>query len=103
MVDVAKFFGANETFARQEMFDVLKFEIQLANFSLPREQRRNASRLYNPMKIKDLSKYDPYTPWLEYINNILTKDILQVIFFQLFLLSININVSEPIKIFHCKF
>ena len=92
MVDVAKFFGANETFARQEMFDVLKFEIQLANFSLPREQRRNASRLYNPMKIKDLSKYDPYTPWLEYINNILTKDILQVIFFQLFLLSININV-----------
>ena len=62
----------------QEMFDVLKFEIQLANFSLPREQRRNASRLYNPMKIKDLSKYDPYTPWLEYINNILTKDILQV-------------------------
>ena len=78
MVDVAKFFGANETFARQEMLDVLKFEIQLANFSLPREQRRNASRLYNPMKIKDLKKYDPYTPWLDYINNILTKDILQV-------------------------
>ena len=99
MVDVAKFFGANETFARQEMFDVLKFEIQLANFSLPREQRRNASRLYNPMKIKDLSKYDPYTPWLEYINNILTKDILQVIFAS-FPSFYKCLFSEPIKIFH---
>ena len=78
MVDVARFFGADEAFARKDMFDVLQFEIQLATFSLPREERRNASRLYNPMKIKELSKYDPDTPWLDYINNILTKDILQV-------------------------
>ena len=81
MVEVAKLLGANETFARKEMFEVLQFEIQLAKFSLPREERRNASRLYNPIKIKDLSRYDPHTPWLEYINNILTEDILQVSFY----------------------
>ena len=52
--------------------------LSLANFSLPREERRNASKLYNPMRIRDLSKYDPNTPWLEYINNILTPDIIQV-------------------------
>ena len=77
-VDVATFLGADEDFARAEMTEVLKFEMQLSNFSLPREERRNASRLYNPMKIKDLSKLDPNTPWLEYINNILTPDIIQV-------------------------
>ena len=78
MVDVATFLGADEDFARAEMLEVLKFEMQLANFSLPREERRNASRLYNPMRIKDLSKLDPNTPWLEYINRILSAEIVQV-------------------------
>ena len=78
MVDVATFLGAEEAFARKEMFEVLKFELQLANFSLPREERRNASKLYNPMKIKDLYKLAPNIPWMEYVNNILTEDILQV-------------------------
>ena len=44
MVDVAKFLGADETLARSEMLEVLKFEMQLANISLPREERRNATR-----------------------------------------------------------
>ena len=79
MVDVATLLGAEEEFARSEMIAVLLFEMQLAKFSLPREERRNASRLYNPMSIRELSKLDPNTPWLEYINNILTKDIVQVI------------------------
>ena len=43
-----------------------------------REERRNASRLYNPMSIKELSNLDPNTPWLAYINNILSREIIQV-------------------------
>ena len=78
MIDVASYLGADPSLARAEMLDVLKFEISLANFSLPREERRNASKLYNPMRIRDLSNFDPNTPWLEYINNILTPDIIQV-------------------------
>ena len=30
------------------------------------------------MKIKDLSLYDPDTPWLDYINIILSREIVQV-------------------------
>ena len=78
MVDVATFLGADYEFARQEMRQVLLFEMELANFSLPREERRNASRLYNPMRIKDLAKLDPHTPWLDYINTILSPEIIQV-------------------------
>ncbi len=78
MVDVATFLGAEPNFARSEMTEVLEFEMQLANFSLPREQRRNASRLYNPMRVRDLASLDPYTPWIDYINNILTPGIMQV-------------------------
>ncbi len=56
----------------------LFFQKSLANFSLPREERRNASRLYNPMRVRDVAKLDPNTPWLDYINAILTPDIIQV-------------------------
>ena len=78
MVDVATLLGADPDFARSEMMAVLRFEMHLANISLPREERRNASRLYNPMSIKELSKLDPKTPWLAYINNILSQEIIQV-------------------------
>ena len=33
MISIAKLLGANESFARSEMTDVLKFEVQLANVS----------------------------------------------------------------------
>ena len=80
MVDVATFLGADPNFARQEMMAVLEFEMVLAKHSLPREERRNASKLYNPMRIRDLASLDPNTPWLEYINTILSPDIIQVSF-----------------------
>jgi len=78
MKDVAKLLGADEKKAEKEMLDVLTFEIVIANMSLPREMRRDDNKLYNPMTISQLSIIDPKTPWLEYVNNILTEDIVQV-------------------------
>ena len=53
---------------------------------LSREERRDASKLYNPMKVSELTTLDPTTPWLEYINTILTTDIVQVLSINLFIL-----------------
>ena len=78
MIEVATMLGAPKDQAELQMLEVLMFETQLANISLPREQRRDSSRLYNPMTIKDLSTLDPNTPWLEYLNKLLSKDIVQV-------------------------
>ena len=39
--------------------------------SLPREERRDANKLYNPMTISELSEKVPDIPWLEYINVVL--------------------------------
>ncbi|XP_023345566.1 neprilysin-2 [Eurytemora carolleeae] len=75
MLDVANLMGADPELAAKEMKEVLNFEIQLANISLPREERRDASKLYNRMMIKDLSSLDPNTPWLEYINNLLNGTV----------------------------
>jgi len=78
MVNVASLLGADRKMAEKELKESLLFEIELAHASRPREERRNATRLYNPMMIKDLHKFAPMVPWLDYINNILTKDLLQV-------------------------
>ena len=39
--------------------------------NLPREERRDANKLYNPMTIKELSQKVPQIPWLDYMNTIL--------------------------------
>ena len=78
MIEVATMLGAPKDQAELQMLEVLMFETQLANISLPREQRRDSSRLYNPMTIKELPSLDPNTPWLEYLNKLLSKDIVQV-------------------------
>ena len=79
-VNVAVILGADRARAEQELKESLLFEISLAEASQARENRRNATRLYNPMMIKDLSAVADIVPWLEYINKVLTPDLLQVTF-----------------------
>jgi len=75
MVDIAVMFGADRERARKELMESLNFEIKLANISMPPEKRRDANRLYNPMKIPELQEKYPSIPWAEYISTILPKSI----------------------------
>jgi len=75
MLDVATLLGADPEIAARDMTEVLQFEIALANISLPREQRRDASKLYNKMEVGDLASLDPTTPWRDYINKLLEGTI----------------------------
>ena len=104
MQDVALLLGADKDTVINDIKETIKFEIELAKISLPRsipsptdqisrrlkclfrEERRDASKLYNPMKVSELTTLDPTTPWLEYINTILTTDIVQVLYINLFIL-----------------
>jgi len=70
--------GADEAETEKQMLETLKFELELAKISLPREERRDANKLYNPMPISKLSELDPNTPWLTYINRLLSEDVVQV-------------------------
>lgn len=71
--------GADPADAARELKESLTFEIKLANASLPREERRNASKLYHPMKLKDMEGVAKLVPdWTEYVNNVLTEDVIQV-------------------------
>ncbi|KRT83254.1 Peptidase, partial [Oryctes borbonicus] len=71
MVDVAVMFGADEAIAKEELWMSLKFEMELANISLPNEDRQDPWALYNPMTLSDLERKHPFIPWTRYINLIL--------------------------------
>uniref|UniRef100_A0A2P2HZF3 Neprilysin-like n=2 Tax=Hirondellea gigas TaxID=1518452 RepID=A0A2P2HZF3_9CRUS len=71
-VGLAELLGAERDSAMIQLTESLEFEIQIANLSLPKEERRNASKLYNLMTIEELHKLAPNVPWLDYMNNILS-------------------------------
>lgn len=43
---------------------------------MPKEERRNATALYNPYTIKQLQESYPYLNWEEYINALLPQDLI---------------------------
>ncbi|QQP37726.1 Uncharacterized protein FKW44_018103, partial [Caligus rogercresseyi] len=78
MQRVAILLGATPEEAKKQMKESLLFEMKLAAASLPKEERRNASKLYNPMRLRDMDDLLPGVNFTNYVNKILTKDIIQV-------------------------
>ncbi|XP_012252045.2 neprilysin-2 isoform X2 [Athalia rosae] len=75
MVDIAVILGANKERATQELKESLYFEIKLANISLPNEERRNATLLYNPTTVRELNERYPSVNWKDYINHLLPPTV----------------------------
>ncbi|CAG2104773.1 unnamed protein product [Medioppia subpectinata] len=75
MVESAVILGANRSTAEQEMLETLNFETILANYSLPREERRNISLLYNKMNLTQVALLAPKTEWSKYFNNLLSESV----------------------------
>ena len=77
MQKIAVLLGADPVKAAKELKQSLLFEIKLANASLPRELRRNASKLYHPMELHKVDEIAPIVNFTEYVNKILTEDVIQ--------------------------
>ncbi|KAF5280973.1 hypothetical protein FQR65_LT14897 [Abscondita terminalis] len=71
IVDVAVIFGAKRASAEMELKQCVEFQIEWAKIVLPKEEKRNATALYNPMTIDELQNRFPFIDWLEYIRNVL--------------------------------
>merc|ERR1719341_1060822 len=69
MVDIAVLLGADQALAEKDMAEALDLELQVAEISLPKEERRNKTVLYNLVPIKDLSSLYPQ-PWLPHLKKI---------------------------------
>ncbi|XP_040072345.1 neprilysin-2-like [Ixodes scapularis] len=75
MTEAAHLLGADKKAAQTELWDALQFEIALANYSLPREERRNMSKLYNKMPLNGVKKLAPQIDWDRYFNSLLVDKV----------------------------
>uniref|UniRef100_A0A1A9WAX5 Peptidase M13 N-terminal domain-containing protein n=1 Tax=Glossina brevipalpis TaxID=37001 RepID=A0A1A9WAX5_9MUSC len=71
MIETAVLLGANREIAAQELDQVLQFEIQLANLTLRKEDRRDVSGLYNKMSLPELQIRFPELNWPLYLQTFL--------------------------------
>ena len=46
-----------------------------SQLSLPSEERRNVTKLYNAMTVDEMQSTFPTIPWLAYFNNILPENV----------------------------
>lgn len=70
MIKVAKLLGANSTDLKKELHRVIQFEIQLANITIPAEERHDVQRLYTKLSVQQLKKLAPGFDWLKYFQTI---------------------------------
>ncbi|XP_054266542.1 neprilysin-2-like [Macrosteles quadrilineatus] len=75
MVDMAVLYGADRETAKQQLRDCLLFEIELAKLTVPREERRDFDRMYNPYTLPDLTKEIPWVDWKKLLKSILPEDV----------------------------
>ncbi|ESO88297.1 hypothetical protein LOTGIDRAFT_219386 [Lottia gigantea] len=77
-IKVAVLMGADPSTAESDMKDMVDFEIQLANISIPAEERRDEEALYNKMTIAEMQeKYTTFN-WLQYLQSVLHIDLINV-------------------------
>ena len=58
-MSIAVLLGANKSVAETDMANVLRFEMQLANVTIPQEKRHDTGAMYNKMSVRQLQQYVP--------------------------------------------
>ena len=70
MIDTVKFLGINETLAKEEMFEVLQFEIKLANISARSSDLRQIT-YFNPIPLYYLKAGGVYPKsWSKFLEKL---------------------------------
>eukprot|EP00095_Tigriopus_kingsejongensis_P002953 snap_masked-scaffold243_size241480-processed-gene-1.14 protein:Tk02953 transcript:snap_masked-scaffold243_size241480-processed-gene-1.14-mRNA-1 annotation:"PREDICTED: neprilysin-2-like" len=71
MQDITELMGADRNASEAELKDVLLFEMELAQISAPKEERRDRNKLYNPTLLKDFESLPGHPPsWTSFVDNL---------------------------------
>ena len=64
--------GAERDVAEKEMEEAIRFEISLAEISTPREERRDKTKLYNPVRLGDFESLENHPEnWREFVDDVI--------------------------------
>ncbi|GAB1300119.1 Endothelin-converting enzyme 2 [Apodemus speciosus] len=72
MVELGALLGGQPASTREQMQQVLELEIQLANITVPQDQRRDEEKIYHKMSIAELQALAPSVDWLEFLSFLLS-------------------------------
>uniref|UniRef100_A0A1A9VUH3 Peptidase M13 N-terminal domain-containing protein n=1 Tax=Glossina austeni TaxID=7395 RepID=A0A1A9VUH3_GLOAU len=75
MTETAVLLGANRSTAAQDFEEVLQFEIQLANATIPKADRRDLGSIYEKFNLIDLQEKFPELNWAIYLQTFLGTNI----------------------------
>ncbi|KFV19053.1 Endothelin-converting enzyme 2, partial [Tauraco erythrolophus] len=68
MVELGTLLGGAPEPTRLQMRQVLDFETQLANITVPQAERRDDEKIYHKMSIAELQTLAPAVDWLDYLS-----------------------------------
>ncbi|KAL7991047.1 hypothetical protein Chor_014477 [Crotalus horridus] len=68
MVELAMLLGGARSAVEEQMGQVLLLETQLANITVPQDERRDDEKIYHKMTIADLQVLAPAVEWLDFIS-----------------------------------
>ncbi|KAL2301263.1 hypothetical protein Nmel_011830 [Mimus melanotis] len=68
MVELGTLLGGTPEPTRLQMQQVLDFETQLANITVPQAERRDDEKIYHKMSIAELQLLAPAIDWLDYLS-----------------------------------
>ncbi|XP_077533139.1 neprilysin-1-like isoform X2 [Haemaphysalis longicornis] len=75
MVAIAQLLGANRSLAMRDMEDVISLEARLINLTVPNEQRRNFTAMYNKWTVEELQTKIPLINWTHYFKVVMPMEI----------------------------
>ncbi|XP_006017174.1 endothelin-converting enzyme 2 [Alligator sinensis] len=68
MVELGMLLGGAQESTREQMQQVLELETQLANLTVPQDERRDDEKIYHKMSIAELQALAPAIDWLDFIS-----------------------------------
>uniref|UniRef100_A0A803TEQ1 endothelin-converting enzyme 1 n=1 Tax=Anolis carolinensis TaxID=28377 RepID=A0A803TEQ1_ANOCA len=72
MVELGMLLGGARASTEEQMQQVLELEIQLANLTVPQDERRDDEKIYHKLTIADLQVLAPGIDWLDFISSFLS-------------------------------
>ncbi|XP_053161461.1 endothelin-converting enzyme 2 isoform X2 [Hemicordylus capensis] len=85
MVELGMLLGGAKASTEEQMQEVLEVEIQLANLTVPQDERRDDEKIYHKLSIAELQTLAPAIDWLDFMSS--------------FLLPLELTSSEPVVVY----
>ncbi|XP_066475738.1 endothelin-converting enzyme 2 [Tiliqua scincoides] len=72
MVELGMLLGGAKASTEEQMQEVLELEIQLANLTVPQDERRDDEKIYHKLNIAELQALAPAIDWLDFMSYFLS-------------------------------